>query len=179
MALDRTERRAAISRPGYAAPMSKRAPNFARIIPLPDASSVMSYRDDEAGALRDDEKDAVIELAFLMANADGTAASDELASVRALVKYVRPDAQTSALLGELAKRLESADSIEARARAAVAHLKRRVVRELAYKAVYTIAVFDLETNDDENELGGVLVDLLGLGEVVDDLEREVNEALVE
>jgi hypothetical protein len=159
--------------------MSTRTPNFARIIPLPDASTVASYRDDEAGALRDDETDAVIELAFLMANADGAAASDELDSFRALVKYVRPEAQASTLIDELAKRLESADSIEARARAAVANLRRRVVRELAYKAVYTIAVFDLETNDDENELAGVLVDLLALGEVVDDLEREVNEALVE
>jgi hypothetical protein len=43
--------------------------------------------------------------------------------------------------------------------------------------VYTIAVFDLETNEAERDLDDLLVEVLGLAARVDDLDLEVNEAL--
>jgi len=150
--------------------MSKRTPNFARVL-APSATN------DDAAPLRADEIDAVIELGFLMANADGQASFDELESFRALVKHLKPDATVSAVLHHLTDHLDKAESIEERVRALAPHLGRPAARELAYKAVYTIAVFDLETNEAERELDDLLVEVLGLSARVDDLELEVNEAL--
>ena len=150
--------------------MSKRTPNFARIL-APSATG------DDATPLRGAELDVVIELGFLMANADGQASFDELESFRALVKHLTPDAKVSDVLDQLTERLDKADAIEERVRAIAPLLTRPAARELAYKAVYTIAVFDLETNEAERELDDLLVDVLGLSARVDDLELEVNEAL--
>ena len=152
--------------------MSKRTPNFARIL-------TPSEKGDDAGPLVGGEIDAAIELGFLMANADGTASFDELESFRALVKHLKPDAKVSAVFDELSAKLDKAESIEERVRAVAPLLARPASRDLAYKAVYTIAVFDLETNEAERELDDLLVEVLGLSARVDDLELEVNEALIE
>ncbi len=129
------------------------------------------------GSLKGEEIDATIELAFLMAKADGDASFDELESFRALVKHLRPGTNMTELLDSLDERLDAAESIEERARACVAKLTRPEAREAAYKAVYTIAVYDLETNEEERDLDDLLVEILELDARVDDLEREVNEAL--
>jgi uncharacterized tellurite resistance protein B-like protein len=155
--------------------MTKRTPNFARVLTPSPSSSASS---DDGGPLRGDEIPAVLELAFLMANADGQASFDELDSFRALVNYLDPSAKVAALLDELGAKLEKVEALEERVRAAAAHLTRRAARDLAYKAVYTIAVFDLETNEAERELDDLLVEVLGLSDRVDDLEHEVNEALM-
>lgn len=119
----------------------------------------------------------MIELGFLMANADGQASFDELESLRALVKHLTPDAKVSDVLDALTAKLDKAEDVAERVRAVAPALTRPSARELAYKAVYTIAVFDLETNEAERELDDLLVDVLGLSARVDDLELEVNEAL--
>jgi uncharacterized tellurite resistance protein B-like protein len=150
--------------------MSKRTPNFANVL-APSAAS------EDKAPLQGTEVDAVLELGFLMANADGKASFDELESFRALVKFLEPDAKVSDLFDELSARLDKAESIEERVRAVAPHLARPASRDLAYKAVYTIAVFDLETNESERELDDLLVEVLGLSSRVDDLELEVNEAL--
>lgn len=150
--------------------MSKRTPNFARVL-------VPSAKSDDAGALRGDEIDAVIELGFLMANADGQASFDELESFRALVKHLKPEAKVSAVFDQLSDTLDKAESVEERVRALAPLLARAAARELAYKAVYTVAVFDLETNEAERDLDDLLVEVLALSDRVDDLELEVNEAL--
>ena len=150
--------------------MSKRTPDFARVL-TPSGST------DDTEPLRTGERDAVIELGFLMANADGHASFDELESFRALVKHLKPEANVSDVLDQLTDKLDKADAIEERVRAVAPLLTRPAARDLAYKAVYTIAVFDLETNEAERELDDLLVDLLGLSARVDDLELEVNEAL--
>ena len=129
--------------------MSKRSPDFARVLTPSSAS-------EDKEPLRASECDAVIELGFLMANADG---------------------KVSDVLDQLTDNLDKADAIEERVRAIVPLLTRPAARDLAYKAVYTIAVFDLETNEAERELDDLLVDVLGLAARVDDLELEVNEAL--
>lgn len=150
--------------------MSKRTPNFARIL-------VPSTKSDDAAPLRAAEIDAVIELGFLMANADGHSSFDELESFRALVKHLKPDAKVGDVFDQLTAKLDKAEAIEERVRAVAPLLTRATARDLAYKAVYTIAVFDLETNEAERDLDDLLVDVLGLSERVDDLELEVNEAL--
>ena len=129
------------------------------------------------GSLRGEEIDATFELAFLMAKADGDASFDELESFRALVKHLQPSAKMAELLDSLDERLDAAESIEDRARACVKKLERPEAREAAYNAVYTLAVYDLETNEEERDLDDLLVEILELGPRVDDLEREVNEAL--
>lgn len=150
--------------------MSKRTPNFARVL-------VPSPKSDDAGPLRAEEIDAVIELGFLMANADGQASFDELESFRALVKHLKPDAKVSEVFDQLSDTLDKAESIEERVRALAPLLARPAARDLAYKAVYTVAVFDLETNEAERDLDDLLVEVLALSDRVDDLELEVNEAL--
>jgi uncharacterized tellurite resistance protein B-like protein len=149
--------------------MSKRTPNFASILAAGDNA--------DTGPLQGDEIDAAIELGFLMANADGQASFDELESFRALLKYLKPQAKVADVLDTLTDTLDKAESIEARVREIAPKLARPVARELAYKAVYTIAVFDLETNEEERDLDDLLVDVLKLSDRVDDLELEVNEAM--
>ena len=114
------------------------------------------------GALEGTEGDAVIELAFLMANANGDASPDELEALRALIKHVDPRANVGATIEKLDDALGSAESIGDRVRAAAANLSRPRARELAYKAVYAIAVYDLETNMEERELEEMVIDALKL-----------------
>src|SRR6185295_13178222 len=84
------------------------------------------------------ESDAVVELAFLMANANGDASPDELEALRALIKHVDPTRNVASTIETLADTLGSAESIGDRVRAAAANLSRPRARELAYKAVYAI-----------------------------------------
>ena len=107
--------------------------------------------------------DHSLELAFLMANANGDASPDELEAFRALVTHLRPDADIGALLEELGDKL-GAGSIGERVRAAAANLTRETARERAYKAVYAVAVFDLETNPDERELEDLILEVLGVSD---------------
>ncbi|MBL8611457.1 MAG: hypothetical protein JNL38_29200 [Myxococcales bacterium] len=144
--------------------MSKRTPNFARVL-------------GGAAALSPGEIDAILAIGYAMANANGDASFDELESFRALVKHLRSDASVMETLDALSARLESAGSAADLARAAAAELPTPAGREAAYKAACTIAVFDLETNEEERDLDDVLVEALGLADRAGDLELEVNTAL--
>lgn len=150
--------------------MSKRTPNFARVLPVPSAEA--------GGPLGREEIEAVLEIGYAMANANGHASFDELDSFRALVKHLSPGADMNALLEQLGAAFDAAESPEARVRATASKLGRPAAREAAYKAAYTIAVFDLETNEEERELDELLVEVLGLASRVGDLEADVNEALL-
>lgn len=144
--------------------MERRTPDFARVF--------------ANASFEGDEKDAVLELAFMMANANGDASLDELEAFRALAKYLDPNADITALLDSNSAKLEKAASFEERVRAAADRLKRPAARELAYKAVYTVAVFDLETNEEERELEELVVEVLGLDHArVHQLELEATQAL--
>ena len=143
--------------------MTKRTPSFARV--LGDAP------------LHEDEIDAVLEIGYAMANADGHVSIDELESFRALAKHLRPAVKLDVLLDTLSATFDRAESLEERVRIAGARLARPAAREAAYKAAYTIAVFDLETNEEERDMDELLIEVLGLSARVDDLEAEVNGAL--
>jgi uncharacterized tellurite resistance protein B-like protein len=153
--------------------MERRTPDFARIL------APASHKGDGGfAALRGNEVDAVIELGFMMVNANGDASIDELESFRALVKYLKPAADVAKLLDHYGDQLERAESFEQRVRAAAEHLTRQSARELAYKAVYAVAVFDLETNEHERELEDLVVEVLGLDENrAHELALEATQAL--
>lgn len=153
--------------------MDRRSPNFARIL-----APASQRGDGDFASLRGEEIGAVFELAFMMANANGDASIDELESFRALVKYLDPNANVANLLDELGERLDKAESFEERVRSVAGHLARKTARELAYKAVYAVAVFDLETNPDERDLEDLIVEVLGLPEArANELALEVTQAL--
>ena len=75
------------------------------------------------------------------------------------IKHLRPEANVGSLLDELGDKLGGAASIGERVRAAAANLSRATARELAYKAVYAVAVFDLETNPEERELENLVIEV--------------------
>lgn len=167
---------------------------FARILDLSIPRAGTAYRTPQEGAEADDrssltgpEREAVLEIAVLMASANGNTSLEELDSLADLVAHLRGARPLPGELGDILKNIEKRDtspSVEERVHAIAATLartaggSRRLVRELAYKAAYAIRVADLESNPDEEELGEILVEALGLGDLAADLESEVNEALV-
>jgi len=142
--------------------MSKRTPDFARVL--------------GTGSFPPAEADGILAVGFAMANANGDASFEELDAFRALVKHVRPGVAVMEVLDDLGARLDAAGSIEAFVRA-VAPTLGPEGKDAAYKAACVIAVFDLETNEDERDLDDLLVEVLGLGARAGDLELAVNEAL--
>jgi tellurite resistance protein len=128
--------------------MQRRTPDFARIF---------------AGAsLEAAEIDAVIELAFLMAHANGDASPDELEALRSLIKHLQPTANVGVLFEKYSVMLEGEGAIPERVRISAKSLSRDTARDLAYKAVYAIAVYDLETNEAERDLEELVIGALGL-----------------
>jgi tellurite resistance protein len=137
--------------------MQRRTPDFARVL------AVISQKPDgDLTALQANEIDGTIELAYLMASANGDASPDELEALRSLIKHLRPDAAVGAVLEGLDDKLGSGGSASEKVRTAAASLTRPTARELAYKAVYAVAVFDLETNAEERELEDLVIEALGL-----------------
>lgn len=124
------------------------------------------------------ELDGIVEIGYAMATANGDTSFDELEAVRSLFKYAKPTTPPRDLFDELSGKVDSSESLEAFVRSAAGKLETPAAREAAYKAAYAIAVFDLETNEDERELDDLLVEILGLESRLDDLERDVNEALM-
>ena len=167
--------------------MTRTSLPFARILDLaierPQSDAATPYRAvvDDRGALNETERESVLEIALLMATANGTTSPDELDSLADLVAYLRDKRPQPGELGTIMKAIYARDvsaSVEERVRVVAATLPRRLARELAYKAAYAIRVGDLESNPDEEELTEILVEALGLGDLAADLENEVNEALI-
>lgn len=123
-----------------------------------------------------DERDAVLELAWLMANANGRANDDEMAFFDALVEHLTGDA-SGAAASRIVARVSAASSPNRAARDACERLTTSAAREVAYKAAYAVGVGDLEANDAEARLGELLVQELGVEERAAELEREVAAAL--
>src|SRR5688572_15026578 len=136
--------------------MDRRQLDFAKIFGSGSQSSESGKTGREPA-----EIDSVIELAFLMAHANGDASPDELEALRALIKHLKPDANVGVLFEKYSELLEGGSNAE-RVRAAAANLTRPFARDLAYKAVYAIAVYDLETNEAERDLEDMVIEALRL-----------------
>lgn len=136
---------------------------------------------DDRRALDAAERDSVLEIALLMATANGSTSPEELSSLADLVAHLegaRPlPGQLSTKLNAIEKR-GIGSTVEERVRAIAATLTRLLPRELAYKAAYAIRVSDLESNPDEEDLADLLIEVLALDDLSADLENEVNEALM-
>ncbi len=136
---------------------------------------------DERGELAGLERESLLEIALLMATANGSMSPEELASLADLVAHLEGK---KPLPGALSTRLQSIElrglgtTVEERVRAIAKTLHRPLARELAYKAAYAIRVADLESNPDEEDLADLLIEALDLDDVAGDLENEVNEALM-
>jgi hypothetical protein len=136
---------------------------------------------DDRSELTGLERESVLEIALLMATANGTTSPEELASLADLVghfdgKKPQPGALSKKLAGIEQRGIGT--TVEERVHAIAKTLRRPLARELAYKAAYAIRVGDLESNPDEEDLSDLLVEALHLDEVAGDLESEVNEALI-
>jgi hypothetical protein len=150
---------------------------FARILDC----SLERHAASAHAALDAAERDAVLEIALLMATANGSTSPEELSSLGDLMAHLegkRPGA------GELSTKMNAIEkrgivgTVEERVRAIAASLRRELARELAYKAAYAIRVSDLESNPDEEDLADLLIEALALGDLAADLENEVNQALM-
>jgi hypothetical protein len=127
------------------------------------------------------EREAVLEIALLMATANGSTSPEELSSLGDLVAHLEGTHPSPGALSTKMNAIEKrgiGGTVEERVRAIAATLRRVLARELAYKAAYAIRVSDLESNPDEEDLADLLIDALELGEHAADLENEVNEALM-
>jgi hypothetical protein len=136
---------------------------------------------DDRGELSGLERESVLEIALLMATANGSTSPEELSSLADLMGHLEGKRPLS---GALTTKLSAIElrglggTVEERVRAIAKTLRRALARELAYKAAYAIRVSDLESNPDEEDLADLLIEALNLDEVAADLENEVNEALM-
>lgn len=155
---------------------------FSRILDrsYPRARAKTDAADDRA-ELSGLEREGILEIAMLMATANGSTSPEELSSLADLVGHL--DGKKP-LPGVLSTKLTSIEqrgiggTVEERVQAIAKTLRRALARELAYKAAYAIRVADLESNPEEEDLADLLIEALSLDEVAADLENEVNEALM-
>lgn len=164
--------------------MAKRTPNFERILsPSPPRAAAAdsartAYRSAADGlhgavALTAAEIDAVLDIAWAMATANGELNVEEHTAYAALVRHLRPEVAVRRFLADR----PAWDGDEEYVRKAAARLLTRTARETAYKAAYVIRVIDLESNTDEEVVDALLVEVLDLGDAAGDLAFEVNDAL--
>jgi tellurite resistance protein len=159
--------------------MTKRTPNFERILAWHPRAG--SEELDDGGPLVPPETDAVISLAYLMATADDDVSDDESHAFRALLDYLAgDDAAEKQRLEALAKRLANPQaSFEQRAKTAASTLRRPSAKDRAYKAAYTVRIWDLESNPEEDRYDDMLVAALGLrDDDAAELAQQVNEAII-
>lgn len=170
--------------------MPRRTVPFDRILapghPVTQAARGAAYRepaeDAYDGTLNPGERDAVFEIAALMATVSGPLSLDEANALGDLVSHLQGEAASMTDVGQLlraAERRRGKETVEERVRGLASVLKRRVVRELAYKAAYAIRVCDLEANDAEADLDALLVETLDIADSAGELASQVNEALMD
>lgn len=128
-----------------------------------------------------DEKHAetLLELAFLMASADGRLADEELAAFRKLIAVVRGRAPSDAEIGDLVQRFSShveQTAIPERVRQLAPTLPPSL-REDAFRIGMGLALVDRDADDDEDALMGVLYESLGLDEArAEEIAGEIRRA---
>lgn len=170
--------------------MTKRTPNLQRILQwFPTAQQGEAYRTgaetaEDGSSLATTEVDAILTLAQLMIIADDRVTNDEFDVFEALTAHLAGgDAAATKRIAGLVRKLDDAPrdpaSIEARARAAAAELKRPSVKAIGYKAAYLTRVWDLDASPDEDDLDDLLIEVLALSpDEAKELAQQVNEALM-
>lgn len=121
-----------------------------------------------------EEREAILEIAYLAIWADHKLHDEEIAAFRAVASKLRDlvdkdptpsellsERELNAILDRFAKGLERAEADE-RLRVLAAGLTRNAARGLAYKLAYALSLCDLETADEEFEFDLQLIDSLKL-----------------
>ncbi|MBN1770418.1 MAG: hypothetical protein JXB32_04085 [Deltaproteobacteria bacterium] len=142
-------------------------------------------------AVRDElqppEVDAILEIVFLAAAADGSLADEEAdAFIRIMLRlfgqHATPD-RIRGVMQQIAARVQRGESCQAARCARVGQLtptlQRAVSRELAYKLSYVMLMSDLDTNEDEFAFDLELRRTLGISaERAEDLADEAAHAVL-
>lgn len=125
--------------------------------------------------ISDQERSAILEVAYLAIAADGKLMEEELdAFVQAMLLLYGPDAspeQVKKVVDHLISQFEQGED-QAMLSALAADLTRPEARDLAYKLAYAMAMSDLDTDDDEFHFDLRLREALGVTD-------EAAEALVD
>lgn len=149
---------------------------------------------DPAFVITTDERDAILEVAYLAIAADRSLRDDELAAFRIVAERLRDrtgkpgdapaaappsenrrlsQAELDAVLDKFAAGISRADA-DTRLRALAGRLARPEARRGAYKIAYALALSDLDTSDAEFEFDLQLIESLGLSqEEAEELAGEV------
>lgn len=138
-----------------------------------------SYR-DSAKLVPSEHVDAVLELAYLIAAADGRLDDAELAAYRELVAGFRGgrvgEADFNALLDRFAGNVEHAD-VEDRVRLLASKLPASA-REISFQLALRLSLADLDMSRQEEALTDALIEALGLtADRADELTAEVYAGL--
>jgi hypothetical protein len=137
--------------------------------------------------LQPPEVDAILEIVFLAAAADGSLADEEAdAFIRIMLRLFGQHATPERIRGvmqQIASRIQRGESCQAARCARVGELtpalQRVVARELAYKLAYVMLMSDLDTNEDEFNFDLELRRMLGIAaERADDLADEAAGAVL-
>jgi tellurite resistance protein len=132
-------------------------------------------------ALSEEERAAVLEVAYLAIASDQEISEVEISALRTVAGSLGASrADVDRLLATFEGRVDR-EAADARLRKAAAGLRTDTARETAYRAAYAVAISDLATSDQEFEFDLQLIDALGLtqpdadrisGEVVMALQPE-------
>jgi tellurite resistance protein len=132
-------------------------------------------------ALSEQERAAVLEIAYLAIASDEEISEVEISALRTIAASLGASrADVDRLLATFEGRADR-EAADARLRTVAAELRTDAARETAYRAAYAVAISDLATSDQEFEFDLQLIDALGLtqadadrisGEVVMSLQPE-------
>ncbi len=139
--------------------------------------SSSSYR--SSTVLPVEERDAILEVAFLAVAADRHINAAEEDALRALARALDP-ARAKANVGALLARGvdPDRDTADAHLLTVVGRLATDEARALAYQGAYAVAQADLDAADEEFEFDLQLIDALGLDQdTADQLAQQVVAAL--
>lgn len=137
-----------------------------------------SYRSQDPG-LSEEQRDLVLEIAFLAVSADRRINTSEEEALRAFAVALDPKRARAKVDALLARGVDpDRETADAHLVSVAGKLATEEARALAYKAAYAVAQADLATADEEFEFDLQLIDALGLEQdEADELARQVVAAL--
>ncbi len=144
------------------------------------AARIASLVTPSTAALPEDERAAVIEIAYLAVSADRRIQPSEEEALLAFARALDPKHGKGRVDVLLAGGFDTnRQSSDAQLLDVAARLKTDDAKQLAYKAAYAVAQADLAAADEEFEFDLQLIDALGLSQdAADELAGEVVAALL-